>query len=115
MPSFGHLVDEAEHRPGRLGVEARGGLVEQQQVGFVEDGPGQREAGPHAGGVPADLLFERVEDAEAPRRLLDALRAHRRVDAEEVGGVLEVVVAGEPVVQGGARRHHPAAPAHLAP
>ena len=64
---LGHLVDEAEHGAGRLGVEARGRLVEEQQVGLVEHGAGQREAGAHAGGVAADLLVERVGDPEAGR------------------------------------------------
>ena len=54
-------------------------------------------------------------DGEALRGLLDPRVAHRGVDTEQVGRVAEVVGAGEPVVQRGARRHHPAAPAHLAP
>ena len=68
---LGHLVDEAEHGARRLGVETGGRLVEQEEVGLVEHGAGQREAGPHAGRVAADLLVERVGDAEAlapPRR-----------------------------------------------
>ena len=86
---------------GRLGIEAGGRLVEQQEIGLVEHGAGEREPGPHAGGVAADLLVERVEDAEPSGSLGDAGLAHRGIDLEEVGGVAEVVLAGEAVVERG--------------
>ena len=61
----GHLPDEVEHGVRRLGVEARRRLVEQQQLGVVQHRAGQGQAGLHAGRVAADLLVERVVDAEA--------------------------------------------------
>ena len=60
----GHLVDEVEHRERRLRVEARGRLVVEQQIRIVEHRPRQRETCLHPGGVAADLLVERVRDAE---------------------------------------------------
>ena len=76
---LGELVDEAEDGLGRLGVEAGRRLVEQQQVGFVQDGAGEREAGPHAGGVATDPLVERARDVEAGRGLGD--RGRRAIAA----------------------------------
>ena len=113
LAALGHLVDEAEHRAGRLGVEARGRLVEQEEVGLVEHRPGQREAGAHAGGVPADLQVEGVGDAEALRRLGDALVDQAGLHPEQRRRVLEVVGAGETVVERGAGRDDAAATAHL--
>ena len=111
---LGELVDEAEHGLGRLGVEAGGRLVEQQQVGLVEHGAGEREAGPHAGGVAADPLVERVARCRsAPRPRRCGRRGPRRVDLEQLAGVAQVVVPAEPVVERGAGRHHAAAPADV--
>ena len=45
LAALGHLVDEAEHRAGRLGVEPRGRLVEQQEVGLVQHRTGRARAG----------------------------------------------------------------------
>ena len=99
----GHLPDELEHGVGRLRVETRGRLVEQQQLGVVQHGPGQRQPGLHARRVAADPLVERVEDAEAGGGLADGLD---RVAAEPVqlGGVLEVVPPRQPVVERGLGR-----------
>ena len=51
---LGHLVDEAEHRARRLGVEARSRLVEQQEIGLVQHRARQRQPGTHPGRVAAD-------------------------------------------------------------
>jgi len=64
VPIARHLADQGEHRLGRLGVEARGRLVEEEQLRLVEYGAGQGEAGLHAGGVAADLGIERVLDPD---------------------------------------------------
>ena len=72
---LGHLVDEAEHGAGRLGVEAGGRFVEEQEVGIVEHGPGEREAGPHAGGVAADLAGRARRRCRSAGRVGDAVTA----------------------------------------
>ena len=82
----GHLPDEVEHGVRRLGVEAGGGLVEQQQLGVVQHRAGQREAGLHAGGVAADLLVEGLDDAEAVGGGDDAV-VGVAAEAVELGGV----------------------------
>ena len=98
----------------RLGVEARRGLVEEQQVGLVEDRAGQGQAGLHAGGVAADLL---VEGALMPKRAAaarDAVACRLApAEAVELGGVGQVVLAGEPVVERRLGRHDAAAAADL--
>ena len=76
----GHLADHLEHRVARLGVEARGGLVEEQQVGLVEDRAGEGEAGLHAGREATDLAVEGVLDAEAVGRGADAVGRPSRPD-----------------------------------
>ena len=105
-----HLADEREHRAGRLGVEAGGRLVEQEQVGFVERRAGEREARLHAGRVAADALPERVDDREAGRRGVD--RAVDVVDVPEERGVAQVLVSREPVVERGPGGHDATAAAH---
>ena len=76
LAAFGHLVDEPEHGARRLGVEAGGRLVEQEEVGFVEHGAGEGEPGPHAGGVAADPL---ASASEMPNRsAASAIRASVR-------------------------------------
>ena len=113
LAALGHLVDEAEHGARRLGVEAGRRFVEQEEVGLVEHGAGQREPGAHAGGVAADLQVEGVGDAEAFRGLGDARIDQARLDPEQRRGVLEVVGAGEAVVERGAGGNHATAAAHL--
>ena len=71
---LGHRPDELEHGVGRLGVEARRGLVVEQEVGVVQDRAGQGQAGLHARRVAPDLLLERRFDAEAGRGLPEARR-----------------------------------------
>ena len=113
LAAFGHLVDEAEHGAGRLRVEARGRLVEQQEIGLVQHRARQREPGAHAGGVAADLLVERVGDPEALRGLGDPGVDQPRFHPEQRGRVLEVVGARQPVVQRGAGGHDTAPAPHL--
>ena len=88
-----HVADQLQYGLGRLGVEARRRLVEQQQPGLVQDGTGEREPGLHAGRVPADLGIERVLDVEAAGGGSDPLVDDPLVDAVEFGGVAKIVRA----------------------
>ena len=72
---------------GRLGVEAGGRLVEEQEVGIVQHRAGEREPGAHAGRVAADPMCERVGDAEAVGGLRDPRVDVGAVDLEERRGV----------------------------
>ena len=71
----------------------------------------QRETGLHPGRVAADLLVERLGDAEPlGRRGCDRSPSPPR--AVELGGVGEVVAARQPVVERGLGRHDAAPAAH---
>jgi len=51
-------TDQFEYRKRRLWVEPRGWLIEKEQVGLMQDRPGQSEARFHTRRVPADLVVE---------------------------------------------------------
>ena len=113
-PSCGHLVDELEHGVRRLGVEARGRLVVEEQLGAVQHAAGQREAGLHAGRVAADLVVEGGVDAEPAGGLGDAgVDRRAATEAVELGRVAQVVEPGEAVVERGLGGHDAAAGADL--
>ena len=110
----GHLTDELEHREGRLRVEARSRLVEQQQLRPVQHRARQREPGLHPRRVAAGTLVERVVDAEARRGCADhPIGRVAPAEAIELGRVGEVVVAGEQVVERGLGRHDTATAADV--
>ena len=73
-----------------LRVEARGGLVEQQQFRVGEHGPSQGQPCLHAGGVAAHTQVEGVVDPEAGGAGLDG---SLRTETPQVGGVAQVVAA----------------------
>ena len=62
-----HIPDQVENGPRRFWIEAGGGFVQQQHGRFVEDRPGERQAGAHSGGIAAYFLVEGVPDAEPLR------------------------------------------------
>jgi hypothetical protein len=107
----GELADQLEHGVGRLRVQARGRLVEQEQLRLVQDRPGEGQSGLHARRVPTHGVVERVRDAEALRRRLDR-RPQVAGHPVQLGGVGQVVVAGQSVVERGLGRHHAAAGPH---
>jgi hypothetical protein len=87
-----------------LGVDAVGGLVEQDEVGVVHEGLGEADALAHALGVLLDALLGPVLHADEVEELVDALLAvlagdagHGAVEIEDLPA-LEVV--GEAVVLG---------------
>ena len=63
----------AEHRVAAGRVEAVGRLVEQQQVGVVDERLGQLHPLLHAGGVAADLAVALLVEPDVAQRLGGAL------------------------------------------
>ena len=108
----GELHDQPEDGTRRLGVEACRRLVEEQQVGLVQHRAGEGQAGPHPRRVRADAGPEGVLDAESLRRVRAPLVDPVARDLEELGAVAEIVVAGQPVVQGRAGGDDAAATPH---
>ena len=82
-----------------LRVEAGGRLVEQQQVGVVDQAAGDREAALHAAGQVLDLRLRLLGDLRELQQLLRALAAGGTVDAEVAAVDVEVVEHVELVVE----------------
>ena len=108
----GEVADQLQHRVGGLGVEPGSRLVEQQQLGVVQHGPGEREAGLHARRVAAHGLVERLIDRE-PTGCLDDSARERVADPVELARVGQVLASGEAVVQRRFGRDHTAARADV--
>ena len=89
MPSLGKLLHHAEHLADQLGIQRRGGLVEQHQLGVHRQCPGDRHPLLLAAGqlrrVGVGLLRkpDLVQQVAGPLHrlvLLDALHVDRRLD-----------------------------------
>src|SRR5687768_17341433 len=93
----GEAVDVVPEVAPRAGIDTRGGLVEQQQLGVVEHAGGKREALlPAAGESPGELARTRAQPQPLQRV------AHARVagcDAVDAGDELEVLLDGEVLVE----------------
>ena len=112
----GHLSDELEHGVRRLGIKPRGRLVVQQEVGAVQHRSSQCQTGLHPRRVAAHLLVEGTDDAEAIGGRGDAVEGELTpAEAVELGRVGEVVLPGEPVVEGRLGGHDAAPTADLLP
>ena len=75
----------------------------------MNHGPGQRQASAHSRRIPRDLEVECIGDVEPLCRRFPGLLG----GAEDVGGELEVLPAGELVVESRLRRHHSTATTDL--
>src|SRR5262249_52711050 len=95
------------------GVEADGGLVEDEDFGPMEHGLGDFEAANHSAGIVLDQLIGSVEEAHEAQGFVDALLAQGAGKAVELGGELEVLVAGEAAVGGENLGHVTDVPAHV--
>ena len=88
--------DEVAHVLHALGIEAVGGLVQQQQPGLSEQGLSDAQTLLHAQAVPADLVVPAVLEPH-PR---EGIRDHRvGVQAGVGAGDLQVGPAGHPLVE----------------
>src|SRR5690606_9051989 len=79
-------ADEFPELPARLGVEARGGLVEEQQLGAANDAEGDVDAALLAAGEFRDAGPRLLGEPDSVDGLVDVARV--RVEAREVGELL---------------------------
>lgn len=102
-PFPGQLLEKAVDELHPLGVQAGGGLVQDEDLGAVEDGRGQAQALPLPQGVPLHLLVGHRQELEPGEDLADAgLVFH----PGEPGVHPEVLPAREVGVKGGRGLHH---------
>ena len=99
----GEPVDLVPELAPRLGIDAGGGLVEQQQLGLVQHGGGQRQALLPAARERAGELVRAVGEAEPLQRLGHPLAPP--VQGVEAGDEVEVLPDGEILVEAEALGH----------
>ena len=105
VPLLAQVQDRLPQEEARLGVEARGGLVQHQQARLVHQRAGQHQALGHAAGVVVDLVVLAPGQAE-PRHELQGALAPLAAAGPEVRGVEgQVLQRGERAVQVAALRH----------
>jgi hypothetical protein len=92
MPWSGEPPDQRAHVPHAGGVEAGGGLVEQQEPRRAQQRPGDAEALTHPVRVAADLVLGAVGEVDCVERLADPAGG---AVAVERGQQLEVPAAAE--------------------
>ena len=101
---------EVEDVAGRLWVEARRGLVEEKDVGLVQEGAGQGDALALTGREPLDAVVGAVGDAEALEQVAGLCRCLLRGEAAHTSDEDDVLEGGEALVEAGLLGHHARAP-----
>lgn len=91
--------DRTAQVAGGDGVDADGRLVEEEDVGAVEQTAGDVEALPHAARIALDPLLLPARQAHQVEEFGDAPLLLAGADPVQLGEVPEVVERGEPVVQ----------------
>jgi len=108
----GQPGDEADHLAGGGGVQARGGLVQEEDLGVVQQGAGQGHPLALAGGEAVDPDVgqfghgELLEDLGRP--VLGLVAGH----PPDAGGEDEVLPGGQAIVQAGVLGEHTGPSAH---
>lgn len=102
----GEAGDLVPHRGAGLGVEAGGGLVEEQDLGAVHQAERHVEAALHAARVALDDALGGVAEAEPFEQLVDAAIEGRAGQPVQAPLELEVLAAGGDGVGAGLLRHH---------
>jgi len=103
-------ADELPGLPRALRVEADRGLVEEEELGGVEEAPREVELLLHAAGELLDSAVRRLREADAVEDLLDPPVALADVDAVDVGEVPQVLASADPVVEPSLAAEHEANP-----
>ncbi len=105
-----------DHRPQvgpAAGVEAGGGLVEEQHRRLGHEGAGEVEAAPHAPGVGLDRAVGGLVEIEVLEQLPGPLPRAPPAEVVEAGDHVEVLEAGQVLVDGGELAGEPDPPADL--
>ena len=99
--ALGHeLLDEAPHREAAARVEPSGGLVEEEDRRPADEAHPDVEATPHPPGVGLHDPVARVDEIEPLEQLVGTLACLTDREVEQPADVLEVLEAGEPLVDG---------------
>ena len=93
------LGDQLEEFDRRLRIEAGGRLVEDRDLGALDDDLGQPQPLPHAAREGRDALVRDFREAHARQRVRDALGPFPQRQAHQLRGVGEILHRGEIVVE----------------
>ena len=107
------LLDHLPQLPARQRVEARRGLIEEQQLRFDDQRGRDVEPPPHAPGVLGRALVARIREPEPVQQLIRALGGSGPPEAVEAREEDEVLLAGQLPVNGGELTGQGDVPAHL--
>ncbi|GAB4007892.1 hypothetical protein GCM10029992_62820 [Glycomyces albus] len=99
------LEQALPHQVAGLRVQAGGGLVEEDQVGLVDQGPGDGQAALHAAGEVVDLVVRAARELHELEQFGRAGPGLAPLDAEVPGVDGEVLEDREHVVEGVVLRH----------
>src|SRR4051794_12087425 len=99
LAARGELLDEAAEDKSRADIEARERLVEQHQVGIVEQRCGDEDFLPHAFGITRNRGVAIVVEREQPQQAVYALRCLALRQLAQFGNHGEVFRPGEMVVK----------------
>src|ERR1700682_1320730 len=92
-------VEAVPNQVPRLRVEPGGGLIEEQQIGLVDEGAGDREPPLHPTGKKLDVTTGTVRQLDEIEELLGALPGHITRQTEVAGVRIQVLVNMEFEVQ----------------
>ena len=102
----GQGAQEVEDVARGLGVEAGGGLVEEEDLGLVQQGAGEGHALALAGGEALHPVVGPVGDAEAGEQVVGLVVRRARRQAAHARHERHVLEGGEAVVEAGLLGHH---------
>jgi hypothetical protein len=114
MPHFLQLKYEVPHDAGRFRVQARSGLIEEEDLRVVQQAPCDRTLLPHALGKAANGLVALLPEAEHFQVVLDLATQLRLIQVVQTPVEPEVLVGTERVVHTRrlGQQPHPAADLH---
>ena len=114
VPPRDQSFDDVPHPDTAARVEAGRRLVEEQHRRLGDQGAGKVEPSPHATGPALDLTVGGLGQVEALEQLVGPLPAGRRAEVVEPAHHVEVLEAGQVLVDRGVLPGDPDAPAQLA-
>src|SRR5439155_9440992 len=100
LPFLAEVLEYVFHLAGALRIEANRGLVEEEHLGVVEQGPRQRAILPHASRVARKEIVAPLPQVEELEQRLDAAIPKAGLDVVEVAGKLEELSSAQLVIEG---------------